>query len=76
VVYPLGDFDNDVDVDQEDFGHLQECMTGKGGPQNDPHCQDAKLDDDGDVDVDDFSLFQACISGANVMQNDPACVPD
>ncbi|MHC4798846.1 MAG: PKD domain-containing protein, partial [Planctomycetota bacterium] len=65
-----GDFDFDLDVDQEDFGHLQFCMTGSGFPQNDPNCQDAKLDTDEDVDSTDFGLFQACMRGAN---NPPGC---
>ncbi|MHC4797392.1 MAG: PKD domain-containing protein [Planctomycetota bacterium] len=76
VVHPLGDFNGDEDVDQEDFGHLQECLTGLGNPQNDPNCQDAKLDIDEDVDLDDFNLFQACMSGANVPQTDPGCIPN
>ncbi|MHC4445304.1 MAG: immunoglobulin domain-containing protein [Planctomycetota bacterium] len=62
----VADFDLDNDVDQEDFGHLQECMSGEGIPQNDPACQNAKLDGDNDVDVDDFSILQGCMSGANI----------
>ena len=61
-----GDFDADQDVDQQDFGHLQECLTGSGVAQTDPNCQDALLDDDNDVDQDDFGIFQSCTSGANV----------
>jgi len=74
-VHPLGDFNGDDDVDQEDFGHLQECMSGNGVDQNDPNCQDAKLDDDDDVDVTDAGLFIGCMSGANVIQSDPGCMP-
>ncbi len=66
------DFDHDGDVDQEDFGHLQICLTGTGTPQNDPACLDARLDDDTDVDVNDFATFQACMSGANV-RAEPTC---
>jgi hypothetical protein len=64
------DFDDDNDVDQEDFGHFQECLTGSGAAQSDPDCQDAKLDGDGDVDADDFDLFQNCMAGPNIP---PAC---
>ena len=59
-------------MDQEDFGHLQECMSGEGIPQNDPDCQNAKLDGDSDVDVVDFSILQGCMSGANIAA-DPNC---
>jgi len=60
------DFDLDGDVDQEDFGHLQVCMTGEGNPQSDPACLDARLDEDDDVDLFDFNIFQSCMSGADV----------
>lgn len=67
-----GDFDLDGDVDQADFGHLQICMTGPGGSQTNPLCNDAKLDNDTDVDLDDIALFQRCMSGAGVL-GDPNC---
>jgi hypothetical protein len=61
------DFDGDADVDQEDFGHFQHCLTGPGHPQTEPACLDARLDDDEDVDQDDFGIFQSCMSGAGIM---------
>jgi len=67
------DFDEDGDIDQEDFGYLQSCFSGAGFTQDDVYCQDALLDDDDDVDADDFGIFQACMSGANVPA-DPDCV--
>ena len=67
-----GDFDGDSDVDQEDFGHFQVCLTGAGTPQDDPDCADAKLDGDVDVDQDDFAIFQGCMSGPNIPGN-PDC---
>jgi hypothetical protein len=67
-----GDFDIDDDVDQEDFGHLQQCMTGKGVAQNDPHCLDARMDQDQDVDPTDFNIFNNCLAGPNIPP-DPAC---
>jgi PKD repeat protein len=70
----IADFDFDGDVDQENFGHLQECMTGTGNPQNDPDCLNARLDGDNDVDLDDFTVFEGCMSGANVPAN-PNCAP-
>ena len=67
-----GDFDADFDVDQEDFGHFQACLTGPGITQNDPDCLDARLDDDEDVDQSDFIIFQRCFSGPAVPA-DPQC---
>ena len=60
----LADFDDDGDVDQEDFGHLQICFTGPGIPQTDPVCRDARLDGDNDVDHDDFIVFRENMTGA------------
>jgi len=65
LLFP-GDFDDDGDVDQEDFGRLQACYTGPGIAQNDPDCALARLDSDEDVDQGDFAIFQGCISGPNV----------
>ncbi len=70
-----GDFDGDGDVDQEDFGHFQACLTGAGIPQNDPACADAKLDEDVDVDQYDFGIFEDCMSGPAV-PGDPNCAAD
>ncbi|MHC4445846.1 MAG: hypothetical protein ACYTBZ_23740 [Planctomycetota bacterium] len=69
---PPADFDRDSDVDQEDFGYFQACLTGPAVPQTNIECRYAKLDDDIDVDIDDFAIFQGCISGANVAA-DPEC---
>jgi hypothetical protein len=69
--YP-GDFDNDSDVDQSDYGHFQTCLSGPGVVQPILDCQQADLDDDGDVDINDFGIFQTCMSGANVPA-DPGC---
>ncbi|MHC4441703.1 MAG: PKD domain-containing protein [Planctomycetota bacterium] len=71
-VNQICDFDNDTDVDQEDFGHFQACMSGTGNIQTNPDCFDALLDDDNDVDLIDFNIFQGCMSGANVPAN-PNC---
>jgi len=71
----VADFDGDGDVDQEDFGHFQQCLTGPSVPVTDPNCMDANFDADvGDIDVDhdDFTVFQACLSGAGVPA-DPDC---
>ena len=72
VVPRVGDFDNDGDVDQTDFGRLQACLSGSAVPQSDPNCSEALLDDDADVDQNDFQIFIGCMTGANVPV-DPAC---
>lgn len=68
VVEPayIGDFDQDDDVDQADFGFFQACLTGSGVGITDPECLDADLSDDGYVDSVDFALFADCFSGARV----------
>jgi len=69
------DFDFDGDVDLEDFGHLQACMSGVGITQTDPACENARLDNDDDVDQGDFGIFKACLSGAGVAPNLTCATP-
>ncbi|UCD28265.1 MAG: hypothetical protein JSV03_14445, partial [Planctomycetota bacterium] len=66
------DFDRDGDVDHEDFGYLQACLSGPDVSQDDPDCQNAKLDGDSDVDQDDLTVFLECVGGPNILA-DPAC---
>jgi hypothetical protein len=75
-LYPFykGDFDDDGDVDQEDFGHFQICLSGSGIVQDDPACADAHLDADADVDQQDLDIFRHCLSGANNPPSDPSCI--
>ena len=62
-----GDFDGDVDVDLDDFGLFQACLTGPNlGPPS-PECEDTDLDTDGDVDQSDFGFFQRCLSEPGVL---------
>jgi hypothetical protein len=64
VVRPVkADFDRDNDVDQEDFGHLQQCLAGSILPQTDPACADTLLTDDPFVDEGDVAAFVQCMSG-------------
>lgn len=67
-----GDMDRDGDVDQEDFGAFQLCLSGPYSPQSDPACVLARLDTDNDVDKDDAAVFVQCLQGAGVAA-DPAC---
>ncbi|MHC4440954.1 MAG: glycoside hydrolase family 26 protein [Planctomycetota bacterium] len=60
------DFDLDGDVDQEDFGHVQECFSGTGIPSPVAGCADADFNSDNDVDLDDLNQFLNCMNGANV----------
>ncbi len=72
--YGPADFNHDGDVDQDDFGAMQACLTGSFVPQLDAACAQAMLDADNDVDIDDVALFIACISGPGVPAG-PNCVP-
>lgn len=60
------DFDEDGDVDLDDFGFMQGCVSGSGVSPGDPACQDANLDGDTDVDDEDVLAFRGCLSGAGV----------
>jgi hypothetical protein len=62
----LGDYDNDFDVDQSDFGHFQRCLTGSHGCSPADGCEWTDFDHDGHVDSDDFEIFKGCQSGPNV----------
>lgn len=66
------DLDRDGDVDQEDFGAFQRCLSGLLVPQENPECATSKLDTDGDVDRFDMALFLNCLSGPDVVA-DPEC---
>ncbi len=60
------DFNRDGDVDLEDFGLMQACLTAPAIPQLDPACADARLDPGEDVDADDLRIFLDCLSGPNL----------
>ncbi len=66
-----GDFDEDGDVDQSDFGQFQVCLFGTV-PQTNPACVPGRMDMDQDVDPTDTLLFLGCMSGPN-QSADPAC---
>ncbi len=61
-----GDFDQDGDVDQSDFGHLQACLTGSTANQTLPECQNTKLDSDDDVDLQDVAALLKCYRGPDL----------
>jgi alpha-glucosidase len=64
VRYP--DFDQDGDVDQTDFGHLQACITGMNVTPPPTDCADSDLDLDEDVDSEDLGIFRDCASGPDI----------
>lgn len=67
-----GDFDDDLDVDMDDWGRMQTCLTPSGSEQNDPACAAALFDDDMDVDQSDVVKFIGCLSGPGI-QGHPNC---
>ncbi|MHC4671805.1 MAG: FG-GAP-like repeat-containing protein [Planctomycetota bacterium] len=56
------DFDDDGDVDLEDYYAFEACACGPGIPLN-PGCEEKDFDSDNDVDQNDFAIFQRCYSG-------------
>ncbi len=52
-----GDFDNDADVDTDDYNAFVACFTGPGGGPIDPGCASGDFDADGDIDCDDWIAF-------------------
>ncbi|MHC4795634.1 MAG: LamG-like jellyroll fold domain-containing protein [Planctomycetota bacterium] len=79
------DYDNDNDVDDDDFLIFEACATGPAIPYDagnlPPGCIlvpnpqgfiDADYDADLDVDHNDFAGFQLCYSGQNITA-DPGC---
>lgn len=64
----FGDFDRDGDVDIEDFGLIQSCITGPldlNGEFDPSRCACADHDRDEDVDYFDMAAFVPCLSGAD-----------
>lgn len=72
------DFDQDCDVDADDFTKFDACFTGPailGPPPSGCTAErfnTVDFDDDGDVDQSDFSVFQRCYGGSGIPV-DPSC---
>jgi hypothetical protein len=64
VTFAPADYDLDGDVDLEDWGQLQLCLTGIGIAQTDVDCARRMMDDDDDIDDTDVSRFMDCLTGA------------
>ncbi|MBI4579291.1 MAG: hypothetical protein HY718_06285 [Planctomycetes bacterium] len=71
-LYSIADFNRDGDVDHEDFGHMQACLSELNLPPPDPACFNARLDPDVDVDQADLAVFLDCYSGPAIGAN-PIC---
>ena len=63
-VIAFADFDSDGDVDQEDFGRFQKCLTDFGIPYA-PGCLAGDSNGDGAVDFQDAPAFINCMNGPN-----------
>ena len=61
----LADMDRDGDVDLDDFGSFQSCLTGPGAGPVESACAPLDYDADDDIDQSDYGYFQRCLSGAN-----------
>ncbi len=59
------DSDDDRDVDQKDFGFLQDCLSGTGVAVR-PGCDKADFNADNEVSTADLQLFIGCLSGAGI----------
>lgn len=66
------DLDQDGDVDQEDFGLAQRCLSGTSVPVSEPDCEQANFDGDADVDQNDLAILLDCMSGAGILA-EPGC---
>jgi hypothetical protein len=61
-----GSYDEDIDVDMEDFAGLQECFCGEGGRVT-GDCHMFDFDGDLDVDLEDFIVFAVNMTGPEPM---------
>jgi hypothetical protein len=55
-------------VDQEDFGHIQACLSGSA--LRELGCENADFDGDLTVDDEDLDMFYPCMAGAG---REPGC---
>jgi hypothetical protein len=68
-----GDFDNDGDVDSDDFGAFTECFTGQGGGPLGSQCFAGDFDADSDVDCADWAHFRFVWTGPGEPPDMPGC---
>jgi len=58
----VGDFDEDGDVDDDDWATFQGCFSGPNNTRP-PGCRPCDLDGDDDVDLIDYATFQTNYTG-------------
>ena len=66
------DRDSDGDIDLEDFGQFQVCLSGTSIAQNNSACAWAKLKGHTYVDQQDMTRFLGCLTGATIPPS-PSC---
>jgi hypothetical protein len=75
---PFADFDEDGDVDLDDFGGFQRCVSPLTGGIL-PGCECFDRNDDNDVDGSDFTAFSNCMTGPAVpldpLSPPAGCIP-
>jgi hypothetical protein len=65
IVFPgTGDFDEDGDVDLNDFAQFAPCLTGPGGGPIPAGCGAFDSEPDNDVDMHDVAPFQESFNGS------------
>ncbi len=57
-----GDYDDDGDVDLDDYAEFPNCLTGAQNGPYDPGCEVFDFDADQDVDLADFMAFQEALT--------------
>jgi hypothetical protein len=72
VPHAVADFDQDGDVDQEDFGIFQRCYSDSPPLPLAGVCLQVDLDGNGVVNHSDFAVFLSCLSGPDIPA-DPMC---
>ncbi len=72
IPFAYGDFDADLDVDDDDASMFFYCMRGPNDLAIGPNCDHVDSDEDGDVDLEDYARFWTCYSGMN-LPADPTC---
>lgn len=71
-----GDIDYDNDVDQEDFGAFQLCLTGSVVEPLSQTCTCLDRDKNGIVNSADLATFITCMTGAGNPANPPVLRPE
>jgi hypothetical protein len=74
VPFAGGDFDLDMDVDEQDAAGLAVCSAGPATDTLSPDCEHIDVDLDLDIDLQDYAWLQTCYSGHG-LPADTTCGP-